>query len=39
MVREKRNLIHPRELGKAAVRANAIKEIAKKGWQFQLACV
>jgi hypothetical protein len=34
MVREKTKLIHPRALGKAAVRTNPIKELAKKGWQF-----
>jgi hypothetical protein len=34
MVREETKLIHPCGLGKAAVRANAIKELAKKGWRF-----
>jgi hypothetical protein len=32
MVREETKLIHPGGLGKAAVAATAIKEIAKKDW-------
>jgi hypothetical protein len=38
MVREKLNLIHPGGLGKAALRPSGIKELAKKGWQFQAGC-
>jgi hypothetical protein len=34
MVREKTRLIHPGEVGKPAVRANAIKELGKNNWQF-----
>jgi hypothetical protein len=34
MVREKTKLIYPGGLGKAALRTNVIKELAKKGWQF-----